>query len=96
MTDQRQKIFDEIAAERDYQVERWGNETDDTKNQPNDWIAFISHYSTRWFAGEFSPYSRGTGMAFRKAMVKVAATAIAAIESHDRQEAKSGKQFYER
>lgn len=91
----RQSIYAEIEIERAYQEGRWGVEADDTKNQPNDWIAYISHYATAWFRGEFSPYAKTTGLDFRTAMVKVATIAVAAIESYDRQVAAKGKPFYE-
>lgn len=93
--DLRGKIFAEIAVEREHQIRRWGTEVDDRKNGPNDWIAYIAHYATQWFKGEFRPYSKGTGAAFRANMVKVAATAVAAIESHDRQVLLKGKPHYE-
>ena len=95
-SDLRKAIFAEVETERAYQVDRWGTEADDTRNRPNDWIGYICHYATEWYAGRFFPYPKGTGHAFRAAMVKVAATAIAAIESHDRQVAAKGKPFYEK
>lgn len=89
------KIFDEIRKERDYQTEKWGNTADDTLNTPNDFIAYIAHYSTRWFAGGFAPYNSSDVGRFRTMMVKVAALAVAAIESLDRQRAANGKTHYE-
>lgn len=87
-------ILNEIKSERIYQQDRWGNETDDTKNAPNDWVAFIVHYATTWFRGQFAPYTTDVGALFRTSMVKVAATAVAAIESYDRQVEAKGKPFY--
>lgn len=89
-------ILNAIAAERDYQTRRWGVEADDTKNEPNDWVAYISHHATRWFSGGFAPYDFGTVEAFRAQMVKVAALAIAAIESIDRQRVTKGAAFFEK
>lgn len=78
-------IFEEISKELDYQERRWGHVTDDTLNSPNDWAAYIAHHSTRWFNGGFPPYPEDTVRSFRSQMVKVAALAVAAIESLDRQ-----------
>lgn len=91
----RQQIVNEVLSEREYNEEKWGNEADDTKNRPNDWIAYIASYSTRWFTGGFSPYKPHEVLDFRKCMIKVAAIAIAAVESLDRQQEKDGRAFYE-
>lgn len=78
----RQIIFDEINAEREHQINRWGNATKDkAQNNFNDWVSYISRYSTTWFPGDFPPYSEETKAAFRKSMIKVAALAVAAIEA---------------
>jgi len=77
-------IYDEIKKEREYQIAKWGNDKDDELNNPNDWVAYITHHSSRWFPGGFRPYSSEVLEDFRKQMVKVATLAIAAIESHDR------------
>ena len=77
-------ILNEIKAEREYQIARWGNDADDKLNGPNDWVAYIAHHSSRWFPGGFAPYSPEVLEDFRKQMVKVATLAVAAIESHDR------------
>lgn len=92
----RQAILKEISDERDYQESRWGHEADDTKNEPNDWVAYIAHHSSRWFDGGFSPYDGETIANFRKQMVKTAALAVAAIESLDRQVRDNGATFYEK
>lgn len=91
----RSAIFNAIDKEREYQETRWGNTADDTKNTPNDYAAYIAHHSTRWFTGGFAPYSQSAVDTFRAQMIKVAAIAVAAIESLDRQRAASGKAFYE-
>jgi|SRR5882724_5563629 len=89
------ELFNEVIAEREHQLRRWGNEADDTKNSPNDFVAYIAHHSTRWFNGGFAPYNTAAVDSFRKQMVKVLTLAIAAIESIDRQRAAKGKTFYE-
>lgn len=90
------QILDVIAAERGYQMTRWGNKADDTLNSPNDWVAYISHHATRWFNGGFAPYDADTVAEFRKQMVKVATLAVAAIESVDRQTELNGRPFYQK
>lgn len=88
-------ILGNIKAEREYQQERWGNEADDSVNEPNDFVAYINHYSTRWFPGGFVPYTPETVDKFRESMIKVAAIAVAAVESIDRQREEAGHCFYE-
>lgn len=93
---ERQDILKEINAEREYQVNKWGNDADDTKNSPNDFVAYISHHASRWFNGGFAPYDAATVAAFRKQMIKTAALAVAAIESLDRQTRDVGAPFYQK
>lgn len=101
MTEARQAIYAEIEQEREYQNERWGTDTDDTKNTPWMWAAYIAQYATRWMRGKFMPLDREDTMSFRACMVKVAGLAVAAVESIDRQLAAgeqggSGEPFFER
>jgi hypothetical protein len=91
----REGILKEIAAEREYQEGKWGNTADDILNLPNDYVSYISAYSTRWFPGGYLPYSPETVDAFRKSMIKTAALAVAAVESLDRQRSDGGTTFYE-
>lgn len=91
----RLKILDEIKAEREYQQEKWGDDTDDGLNTPWMWAAYIGQYATRWMVGSFLPLKTSVTDEFRKCMVKVATLAVAAIESIDRQREKNGKTFYE-
>lgn len=88
-------MYEEIRAEREYQQNKWGNEADDTVNSPNDFVSYIAHHSTRWFSGGFEPYPSETIDEFRKQMIKVAALAVAAVESLDRQRKENGRAFYE-
>lgn len=39
----REKIFEEISKERDYQNSKWGTEFDD-KNTLNDWVSYMNIY----------------------------------------------------
>ena len=91
-----QDIFNEIANERNYQRERWGDEADVTINTPNDFVAYITHYASRWFNGGFEPYPSNVVDAYRTSMIKVAALAVAAIEALDKQRANSGRAFFEK
>ncbi len=69
------KIFEEILWERKRQDEQWGGARNDEKNSRNDWVSYIVYQLGK------STYG---GEKFREAMVKVAALALAAIESYDR------------
>lgn len=72
----------EVRAEVERQHRRWGDSKDDS-NSPWLWVVLICYYATRWQMCIFS------GDAFRDCMVRVAALAISAIESLDRQRRKS-------
>lgn len=76
----REKIFEEIRIERNAQDAKWGEEFDDG-NSPYHWAAYIAQYATRNLIGDPRAASEA---AFRGDMVKVAALAVAAIESIDR------------
>lgn len=80
MTDStRAHILDRVDGERDYQIQRWGTQ-DEEYNMPNDFVAFMSHYSTKWLDGQPAPYTLETLIRFNDAMVKTAAIAVAAAE----------------
>lgn len=89
------KVLEEIAKEREYQKEKWGIKADLEDNTPNDFAAYIAHHSSKWFNGGFTPYPTEIVDAYRKAMVKTAALAVAAIEALDEQRANNGKAFFE-
>ena len=72
----REDVFVEIENERLYQDSKWGKEFDD-KNTPNDWIAYITIYLGK--AVTF-PWNRDV---FRKAILKVAALAVAILEREE-------------
>jgi hypothetical protein len=91
----RHNILMEITAERNYQDQKWGHEVDDLKNTPWMWTAYITQYASKWMIGRFIPLGTDNIDTFRAMMVKVAAIAIAAIESVDRQRILGGKAFYE-
>lgn len=69
----RQNIFNMIDSEREYQDSKWGQDFDE-RNTVNDWTTFINRYASRASEAESSEE-------FEIAMVKVAALAVAAIET---------------
>lgn len=79
MSDIREQILDAIRKEREYQEARWGD-ADDAQNLPNDFVGYISHYSTRWMKGEIHPYTMDNMVRFHDSMVEAAAIAVAAAE----------------
>ena len=68
-------VYDEIKAERDRQDKQWGGSDHDDHHSRQDWRNYIV---------EFAKDLRGRGN-FRHQMVCIAALAVAAIESYDRQ-----------
>lgn len=73
ITEKRIDIFEQINGERYYQNERWGNDFD-SKNTPNDWVAYISKYLGQAVT---MPFDEAT---FRIQLKKVATIAVAALE----------------
>lgn len=84
MIDPTTEVLKEVEAERRDQIERWGNDVDDKNNMPNDWVSYITKYSSAWFPGQFPPYRWDTYESFRRSMIKTAALAVAAVEWVDR------------
>lgn len=72
----RLEVYRMIDAERAYQNQRWPREFDDA-HTPNDWVSYIARYLG---AAVTLPWNRDI---FRKAMVKVAALAVAVLERED-------------
>lgn len=72
----RTRIFAEIDREREYQDGKWGDEFDQL-NTPNDWVAYITAYVGKAVT---LPWD---GVSFRKAILKVAALCVAALERTD-------------
>lgn len=95
MTATIKDILGEVEAERTEQLTKWGNDLDDSTNTPWMWAAYIGQYATKWMRGTFVPLPTDTVSAFRTCMIKVAALAVAAIESIDRQREINGGTFYE-
>jgi hypothetical protein len=70
----------EIQAERDAQLARWGHDADDVWSL-GEWAALVSHYATRHVVNDLRAVELKV---FRADMVKVGALALACIEAIDR------------
>ena len=68
------KIFEDIKKERQYQIEKWGNDLDD-KNTINDWVTYISSHVTQAAMGHRPP---------EQELMKAATLCVAALEALDR------------
>jgi hypothetical protein len=72
----RHGVLHEVLKEREYRDNMWGGSLyDDTETEVN-WSAYITEYA--------NAQGRAMTYDFRKRMVKVAALAVAAVESYDR------------
>lgn len=72
-------VLEAIVDERVRQDQQWGGwEADDTR-APEDWEGFILYQMSGCFQTEECPPAQ-----YRERLVKVAALAVAAIQSHDR------------
>ena len=78
----RTVIFAEIDTERERQDGMWGHEFDD-KNNPNDWVTFVTRYLSR-AADETVSRLEDIEKFYRLNMLKAAAITVAAIEAFDR------------
>ena len=76
----REGVFVDVAKELTCQDERWTQEFD-SKHTMNDWVSFITRY-----VGKAVPMREPNDLhikVFRDNMIKVAALAIAAVETLD-------------
>ena len=92
----RELLCDEIFQEREYQDLTWGGEAHDDAHEPNDWMNIIDNLQLENRAefgtppemiecyASFQTYTPASLYKYREGMVKIAATAVAAIESFDR------------
>jgi hypothetical protein len=62
-----------IKAEREYQKKKWGEEFD-SKNTPNDWIAYVTHYVSK---AATKPLSDAK---FASNLLKAATLCVAALQ----------------
>lgn len=74
----REKIFEEIDAERRAQDKKWGGAEHDDRHGSYDWIAYVTRHTGLAVCRPWDP------SVFRKQMLRVAALAVAAIEWVDR------------
>lgn len=72
-------IYDEVMRERIAQMEEWGGPDADDSNTKLDWVAYITKHVGKALT---NPVNIDI---FRYQMVRVAALAIAAVASVDRQ-----------
>lgn len=72
----RDIIILEIKAERATQDAQWGGPDHDDEHGPDEFVTFIEHQIAR--------SDRGRGPDARERLVKIAALAVAAVESYDR------------
>lgn len=77
MTIRRQNILNQIDTEREYQDAKFGTKFDDN-NTANDWTTYITQQ-----VAKAAPLKMDH-VAFRKAMIKTATVAVAALEALDR------------
>lgn len=80
-------VFAEIQAERVRQDEQWGGPEHDDTHGPADWCDYIE----RQLSEADGVIGLQNPAAWRERMVKIAALAVAAIESHDRVMARSAE-----
>ncbi len=72
-----QQVIRDVEDERSHQEERWGVVNDDC-NTLDDWLSYVKTFSRR------AARENSNSPAQRKRLVQVAALAVAAIESFDR------------
>lgn len=82
----RALIFAEIEKEREYQDRRWGTAFDNA-NTINDWAAYFAAYTAR------ATSMGNTKEQQRAALVKVAAIAVASLETFDRNNGFPGRHY---
>lgn len=70
------KIIEEIRAERAAQDAQWGGPEHDDTHGPDEFAGFIE--------GQLSKCQYGRGPNARERFIKIAALAVAAVESYDR------------
>lgn len=100
-TELTMNIYDEIKAERERQDQVWGGHERDDRHNAIDWIGYIAKHSAKaaggsveildeghWWTCRMTVDGNGTSP-FRRQMIRVAALAVAAIESFDRRAAET-------
>jgi len=74
------KIIGEIQEERKVQDAKWGGYSHDDDHDRDLWVKLLRKHQTR----ALKAMNKGDLDEYRKHMVRVAALAVAALESHDR------------
>lgn len=69
-------VLNDVRRERALQDKQWGGPEHDDEHLPDDWMEFIETQVAKYRADQSQ---------FRERFVKIAALAVAAIESLDRQ-----------
>lgn len=75
-----------VDIERDAQDKEWGGHGHDDRHHPGEWIEFIHHQTRRIMEHDW--YGPVNEAAIRQRWVKIAALAVAALESSDRRVAR--------
>ena len=76
----RLRIFQELEFERVRQDRKWGGPEHDDEHSPEDWVRYIADHNQRALAAERDGDSDG----YRYQLLRIAALAVAALESNDR------------
>jgi hypothetical protein len=74
-------FLDLIKQEREYQKSKGFSDNFDLVNKANDWVAYITAYAAKAFSTNPTKDTVGSEE-FKKAMVKVATLAYAALSAH--------------
>lgn len=78
----QQKVLDDILLERKNQIAQWGGAEGDDRNESFDWFIYIRH-QLELAEDEYSGYVSINDTA-QERLTKIAALAIAALESMER------------
>lgn len=70
-------VYDEIRAEREHQDAKWGGPMHDDDHDEFDWLSYLDEHLGK----ARNAHETGT---YRRQLVRVAALAVAAVESFDR------------
>ena len=85
-----EQVFDEISRERASQDEEWGGADHDDSHERTDWVKFIEKQCRLARTAKDRPLDD-----YESRMVKIAALAVAAIESSRRERMTTGADLFE-
>lgn len=83
MSSQREVIMHDVLHERVAQDKQWGGQDHDDEHLEDDWCHYIAKQNARALTVAMSSKQESLDE-YRSRMVKIAALAIAALESFDR------------